>query len=154
MSNNVAVSIKGCSKFLAASKDFQVGEEILKISGLVTASPTMHSMQTGMDEHTQIDNIARYTNHKCCTPNGYYDSSYTPWMLKCLRPIKKGESITYDYVTTEYKMSDEFNCDCGNEKCRKYIRGFFYLSKEEKEQLIADGLVSSVIKEMHNRDQQ
>jgi hypothetical protein len=50
-----------------------------------------------------------------------------------LRNIKKGEEITYNYLTTEYDLvrdNLDFDCKCGSKNGR--IKGFKFLTKSQK----------------------
>lgn len=48
----------------------------------------------------------------------YYD-------FEAIRPIKKGEELTWDYEAAEWELSTPFRCNCGNH-CRSLIRGYKY----------------------------
>lgn len=43
--------------------------------------------------------------------------------LIAMRDIASGEQVCFDYAMSDGTPYDEFECDCGSEKCRKRITG-------------------------------
>ena len=73
--------------------------------------------------------IADYINHSC-NPNIKID--FKSLNFVALKAIKKGEEITWNYLTTEYDLIRDdldFDCYCGSKNCLKKIRGFKFLNK-------------------------
>ncbi len=66
-------------------------------------------------------NYAKYINHSC-NPNAEaeLDEDANEIWIKAIKPIKKGEEITYDYG---YDLDhwDEHPCKCGSQNCVGYI---------------------------------
>ena len=63
--------------------------------------------------------------------------------FRSLRDILEGEEITFDYNSTEYDLSRPFRCLCGAERCLGYIRGYRYLTANDRESrlsILADHL--------------
>jgi len=59
-------------------------------------------------------NLARFANH-ACDPNGASEIRAGRIWLKTLRPVGKGEEITYDYG---YSFRDDpVECRCGAPRC-------------------------------------
>lgn len=82
-----------------------------------------------VDKRTTIDgavdgNEARYANHSC-DPNAELMIYKKRVFLIALRPIKKGEEITYDYNLVIHGDVDvptalqATACSCGSPKCRR-----------------------------------
>lgn len=92
-----------------------------------------HSLQIDFGVHTQEpDGAFEFINHSC-NPNCYVDKELR---LVALRNIKVNEELSYDYCTTEYDLEDvQFSCDCKSKNCRGQIKGFKYLSDNEKARL-------------------
>ena len=149
---NVKVVQEDEERLLVATVDIAPHEIIVPLTGDLSAEPEMYSIQTGFNEHVLVSNEIRYSNHECVSPAAYFDFSCKPWVLKARRHIKQNEQVTSDYTTTEYKMAAGFDCKCNNVACRKVVKGFYYLSKTEKEQLIRKKEVSPVIILLHERD--
>ncbi|MFO7711466.1 MAG: SET domain-containing protein-lysine N-methyltransferase [Candidatus Woesearchaeota archaeon] len=66
-------------------------------------------------------------------PNGYIDFDDLAYRAK--RPIRKGEELTFNYLTTEWDLAEKFNCDCGSNNCYEEIKGFKYLTLNQKKEL-------------------
>jgi len=77
-----------------------------------------------LDRRTVIDgsvvwNLARFANHSC-RPNALSVKAAGRIWLRALRPIAKGEEITYDYGYSRKNYEDE-PCRCGADNCAGYI---------------------------------
>lgn len=73
-------------------------------------------------------------NHSC-SPNAGFKDSLT---LVCIRDIKEGEEICFDYVMTDMELPDEIPwettmCNCGSSECRKVITGSDWKKTELQE---------------------
>lgn len=97
--------------------------------------PTRTSLQIEENKHqesTNPDALENFLNHSC-NPNGYIN--FEDLTYRAMRDIEDGEEITFDYLTTEYELSNPFKCECGSENCRGQIKGFKYLPLDEKRKL-------------------
>ncbi|HEY0098793.1 MAG TPA: SET domain-containing protein-lysine N-methyltransferase [Pyrinomonadaceae bacterium] len=117
---------------------------VIKLEGVITSHPTRHSIQLGEDKHlsvppdqevTQNQNFFwKYLNHSC-QPNSEINTASVTF--RPLRKIGQGEECTFNYLTTEYEMAAPFTCNCGAANCFGLIRGYKYLSAEQREELTA-----------------
>jgi len=64
-------------------------------------------------------NLARYANHSCC-PNSKSQKINGRIFLKAIKPILKGEEITYDYGYS-FKNFNDNPCNCGKPDCVGFI---------------------------------
>ncbi|HUR65129.1 MAG TPA: hypothetical protein VMZ03_02160, partial [Chitinophagaceae bacterium] len=48
--------------------------------------------------------------------------------LVALKDLQPGDELVFFYPSTEWKMTQSFNCYCGSPKCLGKIRGAAYLS--------------------------
>lgn len=64
-------------------------------------------------------NIARYINHSC-DPNCEADVIKGKIWISSIRPIQKGEELSYNYHY-DYEEGLDFPCRCGHRKCAGYI---------------------------------
>ena len=90
-----------------------------------------------MDEEAFLrsDNIDDYINHSC-NPNSFIAFKESGPFLLALKPIRKGEEVTYNYLTTEWDMGTHyFQCRCGAEDCIGFIKGFKHLGERWKNKL-------------------
>lgn len=144
----VRVVRRGEAHGIVAAEAAGVGEVVTRIVGVESTTPTRFSLQVGPSLHIEpaadapLDGTYawRFMNHSC-DPN----CEIRGRDVVALRPIAEGEEITYDYATTEEEMAEPFRCGCGSPHCRGEIRGFRYLSTEDRERLrprLADHLLA------------
>lgn len=83
-------------------------------------------------EHTWIDteDFGRWINHSCA-PNSGINGLYK---LVAIQDIQPDEEIVWDYDTTENSDWEIKNCECGSERCRKWIHGYQFLPDEIKQE--------------------
>jgi hypothetical protein len=117
---------------LFALQSFQPGEVIADFSaGTIAAEPTYLTVQVGIGKHITLQpEFLQYINHSC-EPNVFFNT--TTMQLVALREIQQQEEMTFFYPSTEWEMTQTFNCYCGNPACIGDIRGAKYLSKEAQE---------------------
>ena len=94
----------------------------------ILESPSMYSVQVGENQHIELNpNYLQYINHSC-DPNIYFD--IRRMAIITLKPIQSGEEIAFFYPSTEWKMSEPFECSCGSSDCLKLIKGGAFLSHD------------------------
>lgn len=110
-------------------RSFSPGELISDFSaGTIAAEPTYLTVQVGEEKHiTLVPDFLQYINHSC-EPNVFFDT--TLLQLVALRDIGAGEELSFFYPSTEWEMTQSFNCYCGHASCIGEIRGAAYLSEE------------------------
>ena len=133
---------------LVAKENILAGSFLADVWGPVVSQATPYTIQVDVNKHVDPVGPLKRTNHSC-NPNAKF--VYEPrlkedeimdfdkdhkifWHLVATRDIKEGEDITFDYTTTEYEMAGVFNCLCGMENCLGEVKGFKFLSAEEKAQ--------------------
>ncbi len=114
---------------LFALRSYQPGEIIANFSaGTISAEPTYLTVQVGIGKHITLQpEFLQYINHSC-DPNVFFDT--TTMQLVALKELAVEEEMTFFYPSTEWKMTQSFNCYCGSNNCLGEIRGAAYLSKE------------------------
>lgn len=125
-------------KGLFARKDIIAGAVIFHMKGIISSRPNKYSVQLGPDQHIDFPTVRKpnddldyawqFLNHSC-EPNGYVNAD--EYSFCALRNIRKGEEITFNYLTTEYELATPFRCDCGAAKCFGFIRGNKFLSEDQ-----------------------
>ena len=117
---------------LFASKAFEPGELISNFTpGTISAEPTYLTVQVGIAKHITLQpEFLQYINHSC-VPNVFFDTS--SMQLVALSRIEAGQELTFFYPSTEWKMTQAFQCYCGHSCCLGEIKGAAYLSKEAQE---------------------
>lgn len=107
------------------------GQPILRIAGPRVAEPGIYTIQCGETAHIHAEQSAwAFINH-ACEPNCAID--FATWELASLRPIRAGEEITYNDLSTEWDMASPFSCGCGAAHCPGTVRGFRYLNETQRD---------------------
>lgn len=70
----------------------------------------------------------RNLNHSCDANAFLWDRN-----LYARRQIDKDQEITIDYNCSEFELFAPFQCNCGTEACVGCIRGYNFLSQDERE---------------------
>src|SRR5687767_3600888 len=114
---------------LFALQSFQPGEVIAEFSaGTIAAEPTYLTVQVDVGKHITLQpEFLQYINHSC-EPNVFFDT--TSMKVIALRALEKGEEMTFFYPSTEWMMTQSFQCYCGSANCRGEIKGAAYLPDE------------------------
>ncbi len=114
---------------LFALRSYQPGEVIADFSaGTISAEPTYLTVQVGISKHITLQpEFLQYINHSC-EPNVFFNT--TTMQLVALKQLLPQEELTFFYPSTEWKMTQSFNCYCGSHACIGNIKGAAYLSKE------------------------
>ena len=92
------------------------------------------AMQVGPDQWLCTDGagLDDCINHSC-TPNAGFTTGEP--VLHALRDIVVGEEITWDYSTSIAESGWTLDCRCGSEHCRRIVRSWRELTKEERARL-------------------
>lgn len=114
----------GYAWHVIAARTIPAGARVLSIEGVECEAPTRHSIQFGdalhVTPHAGLEDGCdtapqceghygwRYLDH-ACAPN----CALVGRSLVALRDIAEGETISFDYETTEHTISAPFQCDCG-----------------------------------------
>jgi hypothetical protein len=114
---------------LFALQSFQPGEVIAEFwAGTIAAEPTYLTVQIDVGKHITLQpEFLQYINHSC-DPNVFFDT--TLMKVVALREIGVGEEMTFFYPSTEWQMTQSFNCYCGCANCLGDIKGAAFLSEE------------------------
>ena len=102
---------------------FRKDSIVYEFEGEVIDEPTRTSIQSYDDIHLEDDlKIATFINHRC-KPNTRVEKLRKKRGRKirfiALKNIEIGEEISFNYNTTEYKLSHPFKCNCHD----KLIKG-------------------------------
>ncbi len=111
---------------LVALKPFAPGEVFHAFTaGAILHTPTYLTVQTGTSEHITLQpEFLQYINHSC-KPNVFFDT--TAMQITVLRPLEPGDEVTFFYPSTEWDMTQTFNCNCGEACCIGEIKGAAWL---------------------------
>ncbi|KNC81083.1 hypothetical protein SARC_06586 [Sphaeroforma arctica JP610] len=94
-----------------------------------------------------------YLNHSCApTCKVHFHNDTLDFVT--LQPIKKGEALTFNYVTSEWDMATPFDCTCGAPGCVGHVAGFKHLKPKQQAALYRDGLLSPFVANKYDTQQQ
>ena len=139
-------------KGVIAKEDIVKDSVILYLKGTISTRPTKYTIQLDRNKHLtfpavrkgadDLDYCWQYLNHSC-EPNGYINAAERT--LRAARNIRRGEELTFNYLTTESEMAAPFNCTCGSAHCFGFIQGHKFLSADQARRLsLAVGAVNVV----------
>ncbi len=90
--------------------------------------PSYLSVQIDEAKHIMLKpEYLQYINHSC-DPNVFFDTKNM--QVVCLKSIEIGDAMTFFYPSTEWSMTQPFDCLCGSTKCLDKIQGAAYLSTD------------------------
>lgn len=112
-----------------ATRDIKAGEVLYEFGPKqVQNYPTYLTVQTGENKHIVLDPEFLASINHGCDPNVFFDVDQ--WVLRCVKDIKLGEQLMYFYPSTEWQMTQAFDCTCGSHKCLGYIQGAAYIDAD------------------------
>ena len=157
--DNYTVGENHLGKAVYAARDYKKGGVIVMFEGPIVYKKDLPKDLTGRnDRYVQIsltkfigpsNTIDDYINHSC-NPNAGLAFTDFGILLVAIRPIKKGEEITWDYSTTIYKHHWQMKCDCRTKKCRGTVKDFMSLPLSLKNKYLKlDVLPPYIVKALH-----
>ncbi|KAG5467039.1 hypothetical protein LSCM1_01219 [Leishmania martiniquensis] len=114
-----------------ASRNIAAGTRIFHVYGLVLPFPTVHTIYLGEGRHLLFADGAQCLAHSC-DPNTRVVVNADTGSLDCfaLRDIAADELVSFNYLSTEWDMSEPFTCACGSNHCYGRIAGFRHVKRE------------------------
>jgi hypothetical protein len=112
---------------LFATRSYERNEPLIEFSiRSIQTTPTYLTVQIGENEHFEFDpDHLKYLNHSC-DPNVFIDLENLT--LMAIKSIVSGEELRFFYPSTEWKMDQPFDCQCGSKNCLGTISGAQSLS--------------------------
>ena len=142
-------------KAVYAADAFAEGAEIVKFTGRRFRADQVPSlMRGGGDRFVQVTpdhfmgpsgRIDDLINHSC-SPNAGLRFSADGVMLVAIRPIARGDEISWDYSTTLAESNWHMICQCRSADCRRVIGNFETLPPERQEWFRARNLVAPYLR--------
>ncbi len=119
--------ISNSQNALFTLRSYYPGEVIADFSaGTISTEPTYLTVQIGIDKHITLQpEFLQYINHSC-DPNVFFNTS--TMQLVALKALLPEDELVFFYPSTEWKMTQSFNCYCGSPKCIGEISGASLLS--------------------------
>ena len=124
---------EGSFRSWAESKvDLPPGALFARLTGINQHWPPDYlTTQAGRDLHVELNSIIRFANHSC-DPTLEWDMKDFEIRVRRDRPLIKGDSLTFFYPSTEWKMVQPFDCWCGagEGRCCGRIEGAATMDEE------------------------
>lgn len=102
----------------------------------LTDKPNKYTLQVDDNKHVSCESYEwiMYLNHRC-DANLKVEIFENILKLSLTKDVNTDEEITFNYLTTEFDIAESFVCKCDSRKCYNEIKGFKYLSNENKIEL-------------------
>ncbi|KAK7184019.1 hypothetical protein DPSP01_010474 [Paraphaeosphaeria sporulosa] len=111
--------------------DLPAGATFARISNPTPAKCAYTSVQASRDLHIELNCDLVYINHSC-RPTLVFDMQR--WEVRVNPDLKEGlkagDELTFFYPSTEFDMSQPFDCRCKEKNCRGTISGAKDMSLE------------------------
>ena len=133
--NNIEIRIIDKEKSIFTTQPIKKDTIIFEFEKKFLKHPTRTSMQIDEGIHQECNNPDAFENllNHACNPNGYI--KFSDLTYRALRNIKKGEELTFNYLTTEWDLFNKFQCHCNFTNCYGQIKGFKYLTLKQQQKL-------------------
>ena len=107
---------------LFANASFKAGDTIVAFdASKIVDTPNYLTVQVSEHKHIHLSpEYLQYVNH-CCEPNVIFNT--TTMQLECISDIETGEELRFFYPATEWKIAQQFVCNCGKPSCVGLIQG-------------------------------
>lgn len=133
----ITIANKGTG--IVSRKYFKAGETVFSFQGALVLQPKVYVKALQLDESLFLESDGSFDenlNHSC-DPNCYVSFGRYPEdiNLNALRDIEYNEELTFNYNTTEWDLIEQqctFACRCDADCCIGEIKGFKYLTVEQK----------------------
>ena len=128
-----------------AAQNFTEGDFIGFFEGEEVNNRTNMSLQFAPNFHVEPSSTTPFRNlNHSCDANAFFMGRN----LYAHKPIVKGQEITIDYNCLEFELTAPFKCNCGTMACMGTIKGYKFLSQDERE--IRSVMVPDWLKEGDN----
>ncbi|PLB47655.1 hypothetical protein P170DRAFT_437437 [Aspergillus steynii IBT 23096] len=106
------------------------GSVFTPITGTTSSHKAYTSVQTGRDSHIELNSDLVYCNHSCA-PTLDFDMHAMQVRVVAGRDLKVGDPLTFFYPSSEWEMDQAFECMCGAESCKGFIKGAKEMSRDQ-----------------------
>ncbi|MGE3246456.1 MAG: SET domain-containing protein-lysine N-methyltransferase [Beijerinckiaceae bacterium] len=124
------VEVGAYGNIVRAAMPIQAGETIFYLSGDIVSVPTKYTIQLDAQRHVLNEDSDWDLMNHACEPNVRIDVQSRE--MVAVRDIEPGEELNFNYNTTEWSMTSPFACGCGSPKCAGEIRGFRFLTDQQR----------------------
>lgn len=125
LTHKVSIESDDLEAYIVCTNPIAPGEVLFKITGRLVPRPDRYSVQLAARIHLTPDGAPWSLVNHSCEPNAMIDCARQ--QIIALRPIPRGNEVSWNYLTTEWELSSPFHCTCASELCVGYIQGFRHL---------------------------
>ncbi len=132
-------------KSIIADENIKKGDSIFSFIGVALPLDKVSYKSLQITDDLCIESTEGFDNNlnHSCNPNCYIkfdEQNPNQPVLVALRDIEKGEELSFDYNTTDYNLkdprcTDNFHCHCNAPNCLGEIKGYKYLTPEQKSKI-------------------
>jgi hypothetical protein len=114
---------------LFSRKNFSMGDLVINFgSSEILDTPNYLTVQISETKHIHLfPEYLQYVNH-CCEPNVLFNTM--TMQLECIADIEAGDELRFFYPATEWKIAQQFVCNCGKPSCIGLVQGAADTSSE------------------------
>lgn len=106
------------------------GTTVTKITGSTVARNRAYTtVQASETTDIELNSDLVFCNHSC-SPSIVFDMTKMEVRVADERPLRRGEGLTFFYPSTEWDMSQPFECNCGESECIGVVRGAKHLDAQ------------------------
>ncbi|KAI8895795.1 hypothetical protein BC833DRAFT_136606 [Globomyces pollinis-pini] len=116
----VEESLQDFSSKAVTLKKFTAGEKVCDIVGITEGFKVWTSVQFGENRHIELNSELVYMNHSC-DPSIRIDPEEQA--IYALKDLNVNDELSFFYPSTEWEMSQPFDCWCHSTNCLKNING-------------------------------
>jgi hypothetical protein len=130
---NEAVEVRACGLGMGvfSRQTIEAGGTVISLAPAFTSTRDRHTVQIGERRHQMYTGDPDdFVNHSC-NPNCRLDVESCQFVA--LVDIAPGQEITFNYLTSEWEMTEPFTCLCDGRS--RLIRGYRFLSSEERDEI-------------------
>lgn len=132
--------------------DAPPGQVLCRITGTTPSSNrTYATVQISRNSDIELNSDLVYCNHSC-DPSVLFDmSAMEVRVADGGQGLKKGHDVTFFYPSTEWDMTQAFECGCGAKGCLGEIKGARYLDRDVLGRYWLNGHIRELVEERDGR---
>ena len=120
-----------------STREAPAGAVLLLLPGELLARPDRYSLQLDRELHVRGNGALWEELRHSCEANGFVDATPSLARVRARRGVRAGEEITIDYCATQETLLHHLPCSGGPARCYGEIRGYRFLSPEERGRIAA-----------------
>jgi len=140
MPNSIEIKKSNSGNGLFTKKLIKKGSIVFHFDGKIGDDAHTNPESLQIDDDKFLESATKFhdfLNHSC-EPNCYI--GWENLNLIALRDIQIGEELSFNYNTSEYDLINSatpssFKCKCNSKDCISEIKGFKYLTIEQKNKI-------------------